>query len=151
VFVVSDKLASLLDEKKASRLTERIFDLAEELKSAQRASRKRHHESEPKQEDKEVSKKAKMKPNMEPEVTTIPAPGNPSPGQLTTLQVKTVWKLSQYAKQHPTASTRKGLNNVNELGCAELRMRFVVVINQQLEISMVMINNNQSIKAEWST
>lgn len=59
------------------------------MKSAQRASRKRHHESEPKQEDKEVSKKAKMKPNLEPEVTTIPAPGNPSPGQLTTLQVKT--------------------------------------------------------------
>ena len=86
---VSDKLASLLDEKKATRLTERLFELAEELKSAQRASRKRHHESEPKQEDKEVSKKAKMKPNVEPEVTTIPAPGNPSPGQLTTLQVKT--------------------------------------------------------------
>lgn len=79
----------MLDEKKATRLTERIFELAEELKSAQRASRKRHHEGEPKQEDKEISKKAKMKPNVEPEVTTIPAPGNPSPGQLTTLQVKT--------------------------------------------------------------
>jgi hypothetical protein len=91
VFAISDKLASLLDEKKASRLTERLFDLADELKSAQRASRKRHHESEPKQEDKEVSKKAKMKPDMEPEVTTIPAPGNPSPGQLTTLQVKTAF------------------------------------------------------------
>ena len=89
MFFVLDKLASLLDEKKAARLTERIFELAEELKSAQRASRKRHHENEPKQEDREVSKKAKMKPNVEPEVTTIPAPGNPSPGQLTTLQVKT--------------------------------------------------------------
>lgn len=91
MFIASDKLASLLDEKKASRLTERIFDLAEELKSAQRASRKRHHEHELKQEDKEVSKKAKTKANMEPEVTTIPAPGNPSPGQLTTLQVKTAF------------------------------------------------------------
>lgn len=87
MFGVSDKLASLLDEKKAARLTERIFDLAEELKPSQRASRKRHHESEPKQEDKEVSKKTKLKANVEPEVTTIPAPGNPSPGQLTTLQV----------------------------------------------------------------
>jgi hypothetical protein len=87
MLVVSDKLASLLDEKKAARLTEHIFELAEELKPAQRPSRRRHHESEPKQEDKEVSKKAKVKSNMEPEVTTIPAPGNPSPGQLTTLQV----------------------------------------------------------------
>ncbi|KAJ4430055.1 hypothetical protein ANN_22263 [Periplaneta americana] len=82
----TNKLASLLDDKKAARLTERIFDLAEELKSAQRASRKRHHDSEPRQDDKEVSKKAKMKASSEPEVTTIPAPGNPSPGQLTTLQ-----------------------------------------------------------------
>jgi hypothetical protein len=30
-------------------------------------------------------------------------------------------------------------------------MGFVVVINQQLEISMVTINNNHSIKAEQST
>jgi hypothetical protein len=50
-----------------------------------------------------------------------------------------------------TASTRKGFNNVNKLGCAQLCMHFIVVINQQLEISMVTINNNQSIKAEWST
>lgn len=68
------------------------------MKSAQRASRKRHHEGEPKQEDKEVSKKAKMKPNVEPEVTTIPAPGNPSPGQLTTLQVKTYSMLCAAVK-----------------------------------------------------
>jgi hypothetical protein len=55
-----------------------------------------------------------------------------------------MWELSHYAKQHPTASTRSGLNNVNKLGCAQLCMRFVAVINQQLEISMVTINNNQS-------
>jgi hypothetical protein len=61
--------------------------------------------------------------------------------------VTVVWELSHYAKQHTTASTRSSLNNVNKLGCAQLRMRFVVVINQQLEISMVTINNNQSIKA----
>jgi hypothetical protein len=60
-------------------------------------------------------------------------------------------ELSHYAKQHPTASTRNGLNDVNKLGCAEMRMRFVVVINQQLEISMVTIDNNKSIKAELST
>jgi hypothetical protein len=56
-----------------------------------------------------------------------------------------VWELSHYAKQHPTTSTRNGLNNVNKLGCAQMRMCFVVVINQQLEISMVMVNNNQRI------
>jgi U4/U6 small nuclear ribonucleoprotein PRP3 len=64
--------------------------MVEELKLSQRASWRRHHESEPKQEDKDASKKAKMKSNTEPEVTTIPAPGNPSPGQLTTLQIKEV-------------------------------------------------------------
>jgi hypothetical protein len=37
-----------------------------------------------------------------------------------------MWQLSHYAKQHPRASTRSGLNNVNKLGCAQLRMRFVV-------------------------
>jgi hypothetical protein len=40
-----------------------------------------------------------------------------------------VWELSHYAKQHPTASTRKGLNKVTKLGCAQLRRRFVAVIN----------------------
>jgi D-hexose-6-phosphate mutarotase len=61
-----------------------------------------------------------------------------------------VWELSHYAKQHPTASTRIGLNNLNKLGCAQLCMRFIVVINQQLEISIVTINN-QSVKVEHST
>ncbi|PSN57416.1 U4/U6 small nuclear ribonucleoprotein Prp3 [Blattella germanica] len=59
----TNKLASLLDEKKAARLTERIFDLADELKSAQRSSRKRHHDSDSKQEERESSKKSKMKQN----------------------------------------------------------------------------------------
>jgi hypothetical protein len=56
-----------------------------------------------------------------------------------------LWELSHYAKQHPTASARSGLNNVHKPGCAQLRMHFVVVINQQLEISVVMVNNNQRI------
>jgi hypothetical protein len=62
-----------------------------------------------------------------------------------------VRELSHHAKQHPTASTRNDLNNVNKLGCAQLLMHFVAVRNQQLEVSMVTINNNQSIKAELST
>jgi hypothetical protein len=61
-----------------------------------------------------------------------------------------MWELSHYAKQHPTASTRNGLNSVNKLGCAQMHMHFVVVINQQLEISMVTINNNLSTKTERS-
>jgi hypothetical protein len=28
-----------------------------------------------------------------------------------------MWELSHYTKQHPTASTRNSLNNVNKLGC----------------------------------
>jgi U4/U6 small nuclear ribonucleoprotein PRP3 len=94
-WITSDKLASLLDEKKAARLTKLIFDMVEQLKLSQRASQRRHHESEPKQEDKDASKKAKMKSNTEPEVTTISAPGNPSPGQLTTLQIKEVMANAQ--------------------------------------------------------
>ncbi|KAJ9589018.1 hypothetical protein L9F63_017713 [Diploptera punctata] len=89
----TNKLASLLDDKKAARLTERIFDLADELKFTQRSSRKRHHDSEPRQDEKE-SKKSKSK-NAEPEGTTIPAPGNPSPGQLTTLQIKEMMANAQ--------------------------------------------------------
>jgi hypothetical protein len=61
-----------------------------------------------------------------------------------------MWELSHYAKQHPTSSRRNGLNSVNKLGCAQLCMRFVIVINQQLEISMVTIDNNQSIKVGWN-
>jgi hypothetical protein len=54
-----------------------------------------------------------------------------------------MWELPNYAKQHPTASTRSGLNNVNKLGCAQLHMGFVAVTNQQLESSMVTIYNTQ--------
>jgi hypothetical protein len=46
-----------------------------------------------------------------------------------------LWELSHYAKQHPTASTRNGIKNVNNLGCYQQRMRFAAVRNQQLEIS----------------
>jgi hypothetical protein len=46
-------------------------------------------------------------------------------------------------KTAPHISRRNGLNNLNKLGCAQLRMRFVVVINQQLEISMVTIDNRE--------
>jgi hypothetical protein len=52
-----------------------------------------------------------------------------------------MWELSHYAKQHPTAATRSGLDSVNKLGCAQQRLRFVVVINQQLEFSIVTIDN----------
>jgi hypothetical protein len=51
-----------------------------------------------------------------------------------------MWELSNYANQHPTISTRKGLSNVNELGCAQLRRRFVV-LSQQLKLSMVAREN----------
>jgi hypothetical protein len=67
---------------------------------------------------------------------------------MTAIQLElNLWELSHYAKQHPTVSTRNGLNNVNKLGCAQLRMSFLVVRNQQLEISMVTMNNNQEYKS----
>jgi hypothetical protein len=54
-----------------------------------------------------------------------------------------VWELSNYAKQHSTVSTRNGLNNVSKLGCAQLRRRFVVVLNQQLQFPMVTRENTE--------
>jgi hypothetical protein len=54
---------------------------------------------------------------------------------------------SHYAKQHPTVSTRKGLNNVNKLGCAQLCRRYEVVLNQQLQFSIVTINNNREYRS----
>lgn len=50
----SEKLSSLLDSSKASRLAEKVFEIVEDTKSIQR-SRKRHHEAEI-----ENNKKAKM-------------------------------------------------------------------------------------------
>jgi hypothetical protein len=59
----------------------------------------------------------------------------------TTTRIK-LWELSHYAKQRPTVSSRKGLNNVNKFGFAELRRGFVVVLNQHLQFSMVTINRD---------
>jgi hypothetical protein len=54
-----------------------------------------------------------------------------------------LWELSHYAEQRPKVSTRKGLNNINKLGCGQLRGRFVVVLNQQLQFSMFTIDNRE--------
>jgi hypothetical protein len=54
-----------------------------------------------------------------------------------------VWELSHYVKQHPTVSTRNCLNSVNKLGCAQLRRRFIVVLNQQLQFPMFTIDNRE--------
>jgi hypothetical protein len=54
-----------------------------------------------------------------------------------------MWELSHYAKEHPTVSIRNGLNNVNKLGCGQLRRRFVLVLSQQLQFSMVTIDNRE--------
>ncbi|XP_047114545.1 U4/U6 small nuclear ribonucleoprotein Prp3 [Schistocerca piceifrons] len=88
----SNKLASLLDEKKAAKFAEKLFDLAEDIKSAQRNSRKRHHENDTRQED--SSKKAKTK-FTEAEAPTIPAAAQPSPGQLTAIQIKEMMANAQ--------------------------------------------------------
>ncbi|KAG8223965.1 hypothetical protein J437_LFUL005578 [Ladona fulva] len=98
----TDKLASLLDNQKASRLTDRIFDMLEETRgitinqsqqnsSSSRSSKKRSRDNEgedsvsssaPKEE------KRSKTTDEEASAATLPPVGQPSPGQLTALQVR---------------------------------------------------------------
>ncbi|GLH15173.1 U4/U6 small nuclear ribonucleoprotein Prp3 [Gryllus bimaculatus] len=89
----TSKLASLLDEKKAARLAERIFDMADEIRGAGRGgSRKRHHDSDTK--DSSGGNDAKKVRGRESETTTVSS-ANPSPGQLTALQIKEMMANAQ--------------------------------------------------------
>lgn len=61
--------------------------MADEIKSAQRNSRKRHHDNENRIDERESSKKSKTK-FTESEPVGVAASKHPSPGQLTAIQVK---------------------------------------------------------------
>nr|CAD7462386.1 unnamed protein product [Timema tahoe] len=89
----ASKLSSLLDEKKAARLTEKIFELAEEGKVPHRPapSKKRQHET--MMLDDNEAKKARLR--FEAEQMVFFPSGSPSPGQLTAIQIKEMMANAQ--------------------------------------------------------
>ena len=100
----TDKLAALLDSRKAERLTDKIFSLAEDLKAIHRSrndSKKRHHDDKDERDSKKIKKeKEKEKAsdgdskNSNAEVNAD-AGDKPSPGQLSALQIKEMMANAQ--------------------------------------------------------
>ncbi|XP_076338997.1 pre-mRNA processing factor 3 [Tachypleus tridentatus] len=82
----TDKLSSLLDESKAGKLAEKLFETLDDLK-VKTKSRKRHKD--------EIESADPKKVKIKEEETPIPAPGQPSPGQLTAIQIKEMMANAQ--------------------------------------------------------
>ncbi|XP_046396426.1 U4/U6 small nuclear ribonucleoprotein Prp3 [Ischnura elegans] len=110
----TDKLASLLDNQKASRLTDKIFDMIEETKgitvpnqsqnnsssSQSRSSKKRTRDGNEGEDagstTNSVSKEEKRSKTSDDDASaTLPPVGQPSPGQLTALQIKEMMANAQ--------------------------------------------------------
>nr|CAD7593767.1 unnamed protein product [Timema genevievae] len=93
--LLAGKLSSLLDEKKAARLTEKIFELAEEGKVPHRPapSKKRQHETMMLDDNEAEAKKARLR--FEAEQMVFFPSGSPSPGQLTAIQIKEMMANAQ--------------------------------------------------------
>lgn len=83
----SDKLSSLLDDSKANKLAEQLFATIDDLKIKSKNAKRKKAESE--------SLPPSKKSRFEEEMDTIPAPGQPSPGQLTTIQIKEMMANAQ--------------------------------------------------------
>lgn len=98
----TDKLATLLDSRKAERLTDKIFSLAEELRAFQRSrndSRKRHHDEKDDKDAKKIKKEKEKVPEVETKTVAIDIPDDeglkPSPGQLSAMQIKEMMANAQ--------------------------------------------------------
>ncbi|XP_071451627.1 U4/U6 small nuclear ribonucleoprotein Prp3 isoform X2 [Hetaerina americana] len=111
----TDKLASLLDNQKASKLTDKIFDMIEETRgitvptqpqqnssssSQSRSSKKRTREGSEMEDSggtpNSVPKEEKRAKTSDDDASaTLPPVGQPSPGQLTALQIKEMMANAQ--------------------------------------------------------
>ncbi|XP_064463829.1 U4/U6 small nuclear ribonucleoprotein Prp3-like isoform X2 [Ornithodoros turicata] len=80
----TDKLSSLLDDTKAGKLSDKLFEAIEDLKVK---SRKRKAKDENESSD---GRKSRFS-----EEASIPQPGQPSPGQLTAMQIKEMMANAQ--------------------------------------------------------
>lgn len=95
----TDKLAALLDSRKAKGLTEKIFSIAEDLRALHksRSDRKRHHDD---KEDRDSKKAKKEKTSEGDSKNNVPeaqpdSEAQPSPGQLSALQIKEMMANAQ--------------------------------------------------------
>ncbi|GFT09070.1 hypothetical protein TNCV_4105332 [Trichonephila clavipes] len=80
-----DKLSSYLDGSKAEKLTDQLFKNFISDNDTKRKSRKRHRED-------EISESKKSKAEEQP---NLPVAGQPSPGQLTTMQIQEMMANAQ--------------------------------------------------------
>lgn len=78
----TDKLSSLLDDNKAARLSDQLFETIEDLKIKHKMKKKNDDDSE--------QRKSRFS-----EDAAIPQPGQPSPGQLTAIQIKEMMANAQ--------------------------------------------------------
>ncbi|KAM7298169.1 U4/U6 small nuclear ribonucleoprotein Prp3 isoform X2 [Ixodes scapularis] len=79
----TDKLSSLLDDAKAAKLSEQLFETIEDLKVKQKMKKK-------KEDDSADQRKTRFS-----EGVALSQPGQPSPGQLTAIQIKEMMANAQ--------------------------------------------------------
>ncbi|CAN7988298.1 unnamed protein product [Ixodes hexagonus] len=79
----TDKLSSLLDDAKAAKLSEQLFETIEDLKVKQKMKKK-------KEDDSADQRKTRFS-----EGVAMSQPGQPSPGQLTAIQIKEMMANAQ--------------------------------------------------------
>ncbi|KAJ1526227.1 hypothetical protein ONE63_009384 [Megalurothrips usitatus] len=97
----TDKLAALLDSRKAERLTDKIFSIAEELKAIHRSrsDRKRHHDDKEDRDSKKIKKEKEKEKDKgaEPDAkkSSMEEALKPSPGQLSAMQIKEMMANAQ--------------------------------------------------------
>ncbi|XP_034233784.1 U4/U6 small nuclear ribonucleoprotein Prp3 [Thrips palmi] len=98
----TDKLAALLDSRKAEHLTDKIFSLAEGLKAIHRSrndSRKRHHDEKDDRDSKKVKREKEKVADVETKNSTADISSDsapkPSPGQLSAIQIKEMMANAQ--------------------------------------------------------
>lgn len=82
-----------MDDKKASRLAEKTFDLVDTFRNSHKSSSKKRHHEDDKRDDKDSSKKTKIIDDNNKSVN------NSSPGQLTAMQVNKYVFISYNQRQ----------------------------------------------------
>lgn len=92
--IFADKLAALLDSRKAERLADKIFSLAEDLKAIHRSrseSKKRHHDDKEDRDSKKVKKEKEKAADADSKNSSADikadAGNKASSGQLSDIQV----------------------------------------------------------------
>lgn len=101
-----DKLLVILDEKQATKFSDKLFDVWDDYRHSTRKERKRRKDGD-RDEDSEI-KKPRRFVDSEP-APVIPGPGNPSPGQLTADKIKEMMANAQKTIQERKAQIQATL------------------------------------------